>query len=165
MNRGSLLPQLSTEENADPLDRLADPIERAVIEAALEFMVMKGSIEEPDAELIGQLQDLYAANSSLHIEMHFTGDVLHDAAQARPGRELAALYERQQQDRWEREQAERWACACGFTFGLYPWSDRSVNFYTLNDGLFHNQVQKCPRCKRDLAKLRSERPGQLGFVL
>jgi ribosomal protein S27AE len=128
-------------------------------------MVMKGSIEEPDAELIGQLQDLYAANSSLHIEMHFTGDVLHDAAQARPGRELAALYERQQQDRWEREQAERWACACGFTFGLYPWSDRSVNFYTLNDGLFHNQVQKCPRCKRDLAKLRSERPGQLGFVL
>jgi hypothetical protein len=163
------LPQLSTEQDADPLDpldRLADPTELAVIETALEFMVMKGWIEEPDADLIGQLQDLYAATPSLHIEMHFTGDVLHDAAQARPGEALAALYERQQQDRWEREQAERWACACGFTFGLYPWSDRSVNFYTLtDDGLFHNQVQKCPRCERDLAKLRSERPGQLGFVL
>jgi hypothetical protein len=40
-----------------------------------------------------------------------------------------------------------------------------VYFYTLReDGLFDAQVEKCPRCDRDLAKLRAERPGQLGFA-
>jgi len=147
------------------LDEIADPIERPVIEVTLDHMVMKGWIEEPDPDLVGELRDLYAANPSVHKAMRFTGDVLHDSAQARPGQELAALYEQKHQERWEREEAERWDCACGFKFGLYPWSSSQVSFYTLReDGLFDTQVNKCPRCDRDLAKLRAERPGQLGFA-
>jgi DNA modification methylase len=166
-NGGSLLPQQTTplDPGPDLLGQLEDPTERAVIEVTLDFIVMKGWLEEPDADLIGELRDLYAANPSVHVPMRFTGEVLHDSAQARPGQALAALYEQKYQERWEREDAERWDCACGFTFVLYPWSSSRVYFYTLReDGLFDAQVEKCPRCDRDLAKLRAERPGQLGFA-
>lgn len=166
-NGETLLPEETPDETdaIHLLDQLEDP-EQTVIEVALDFMVMKGWIEEPDADLIGQLRDLYAANPSIHLPIQFNGDVLHDGAQARPGQELAALYENKCTERWEREEAERWPCACGHTFGLYPWSNSNVSFYTLtSDGLFDTQVDKCPRCKRDLAKLRKEQPGQLGFVL
>jgi DNA modification methylase len=168
-NGGQLLPEplpLPDDHPLAVLERIEDPIEQAVIDVTLDHMAMKGWIDEPDSDLIGVLRDLYAANPSLHRPIRHTGDVLRDAAETRPGMELASLYEQHEQDRWEREEAERWDCACGFTFGLYPWSNSSVNFYTLTaDGQFHSAVQKCPRCKRDLAKLRAERPGQLGFVL
>ncbi len=160
------LPAVPDDHPLAVLERIRDPIEQAVIEVCLDHMAMKGWIEEPDADLIGVLRDLYAANPSLHQPIRRTGDLLRDAGQTRPGAELASRYEQKEQDRWEREEAERWDCACGFTFGLYPWSNSSVNFYTLtDDGLFRSAVSKCPRCKRDLAKVRAERPGQLGFVL
>jgi hypothetical protein len=98
--------------------------------------------------------------------VHFTGEVLHDMLAGRPGEYLAAAWETECQERWEREEAERWSCPCGFTFGLYPWSQEKVAFYTLTgSGLFDTQVTDCPGCTRNLKRARADHAhGQLGFA-
>lgn len=66
-NGGPLLPHRTPPQDSHPLDLLdeiANPIERAVVEVTLDHMVMKGWVEEPDADLIGELRDPYAANPS-----------------------------------------------------------------------------------------------------
>jgi uncharacterized protein with PIN domain len=49
---------------------------------------------------------------------------------------------------------------------MYPFSERHVHFYTLtDDGLLDRAVSACPRCKRDLKKVREQQSdGQLGFA-
>lgn len=140
--------------------------EWVVIELAIRVMQLKGWIEEPDDDLIEMLKRLYDANPFCQVEVNFTGDPLHDMLACRPGEYLAAAYENDCNERWEREEAERWSCPCGFTFGLYPWSEQNVAFYTLtDDGLFDTQVNDCPGCRRNLKKTRADHAnGQLGFA-
>jgi hypothetical protein len=140
--------------------------ERVVIELAIRVMQLKGWIEEPDDDLIETLKRLYDANPLCQVEVNFTGDPLCDMLACRPGEYLAAAYENDCNERWEREEAERWSCPCGFTFGLYPWSEQNVAFYTLTDsGLFDTQVNDCPGCSRNLKKTRADHAnGQLGFA-
>ena len=150
----------------DILDALQDDNERVVIETAVSNMVAKGWIEEPDAELIWTLSRLYSTDALCQTEVEFTDDPWQNMHAARPGEHLACLYESECRERWERKEAERWSCPCGFTFGLYPWHGQKVSFYTLaQDGLFDSQVEECPRCARNLAKVRDElAQGQLGFA-
>jgi hypothetical protein len=56
--------------------------------------------------------------------------------------------EQEQQDRWERHHAERWSCACGETFGLYPFSDRRVLFYTLAADALFAERDRLPQLRR-----------------
>jgi hypothetical protein len=139
--------------------------EEIVIDLALAILQGKGWIEEPDDELIETLGRLYRENAVCQIDVTFTGETLHDALAGRPGEYLFAAFEQECQDHWERE-AERWSCPCGLTFGLYPFSERNVHFFTLaDDGLFNQAVIACPRCTRNLLKTREQHAdGQLGFA-
>jgi hypothetical protein len=103
------------------------------VEIAVSQMEGKGWIEEPDDELIDTLKRLYHENPPCQSTVQFNGEILHDMAAARPGEYLAAAFENECQERREREEAERWSCPCGFTFGLYVWSEKRANFYTLTD--------------------------------
>lgn len=136
------------------------------MEIAVSQMEGKGWIEEPDDELIDTLKRLYRENPPCQRAVRFNGEILHDMAAARPGEYLAAAFEYECQERWEREEAERWSCPCGFTFGLYPWNERRVTFYTLTDaGHFDTEVTNCPVCNRNLNKARTDHAnGQLGFA-
>lgn len=161
---------MENNSEPDPWDVLvetAEEKERVVVEYALGYMVARGWLEdEPDRVLLEALRRLYAENPLCQVEIVLNGEVLHDLAAARPGEHLALLYEQECNDHWEREEAERWSCPCGFTFGIYPWAGAQRSFYTLtDDGLFDRQVERCPRCDRDLAKARRElAEGQLGFA-
>jgi len=161
---------LENDEEPDPWDTLvesADEKERVVVEYALGYMVARGWLEdEPDRELLEALRRLYAENPLCQVTIALNGEVLHDLAAARPGEHLALLYEEECRERWEREEAEHWSCPCGVTFGMYPWAGVQQSFYTLaQDGLFDRQVKRCPRCTRDLAKVRADlAEGQLGFA-
>jgi len=141
--------------------------EDLVVRLAVGVLAGKGWVEEPDDELIAALRRLYRANPICQQAVSFTGELLHDMLAARPGEYLAAAWEQEQQHHWERHHAERWSCPCGKTFGIYPFSDRRVLFYTLAaDGLFAEHATGCPSCGRDLATMRDEVPaGQLGFAL
>ena len=149
-----------------PVNEPEDENKRLVIEIALSVMCGKGWIEEPDDELIQTLKRLYHENPPCQVEVKFTGEAWNDMLAGRPGEYLAAAFEREGEERWEREEAQRWRCPCGFTFGLYQWNERKVDFYTLtDDGLFNEAVAVCPSCKRNLAKVREEHvDGQLGFA-
>jgi len=144
-----------------------DTNEDLVVRLAVGVLAGKGWVEEPDDELIAALRRLYRATPICQQPVSFTGEPLHDMLAARPGEYLAAAWEQEQQDHWERHHAERWGCPCGKTFGIYPFSDRRVLFYTLAaDGLFAEQATGCPSCGRDLAATREDVPaGQLGFAL
>ena len=145
----------------------ADPDNKEVVVAlAVRVLQTKGWIEEPYDELLDALHRLYDANPDCQIEVEFNGDLWHDMHAGRPGEYLAGAFENECQEQWEREEAERWSCPCGFTFGLYVWNERRANFYTLTDtGLFDTDVTSCPRCNRDLNKVRAEHAnGQLGFA-
>jgi hypothetical protein len=136
------------------------------VEIAVSQMEGKGWIEEPDDELIDTLKRLYHENPVCQSTVQFNGEILHDMAAARRGEYLAAAFENECQERWEREEAERWSCPCGFTFGLYVWSEKRANFCTLTDtGLFDTDVTSCPACNRNLNKARADHAnGQLGFA-
>lgn len=140
--------------------------EDLVIDVALAVLEGKGWIEEPSDELIETLKRLYQAQPLCQIEVTYTGELLHDLIAARPGEILVAEFERKCEEHWEREQAERWSCPCGFTFGLYPFSERNVHFYTLtDDNLFDQAVTDCPCCTRNLKAVRERHAdGQLGFA-
>jgi hypothetical protein len=158
-----------SEDDADETSQLlvtGEPNERLVIEWAIGVLQGKGHIEEADDELIETLRRLYHANPTCQTEVKFNGDILHDLCAARPGEYLAAAYEHEREEYWERHEAQRWSCPCGCTFGLYIWSEKHVNFYTLTDtGLFDTQTTTCPRCNRNLTKARSDHAnGQLGFA-
>jgi ribosomal protein S27AE len=144
-----------------------DTNEELVVRLAVGVLAGKGRIEEPDDGLVAALRRLYKANPICQQQVRFTGELLHDMLAARPGEYLAAAWEQEQQDHWERHHAERWSCPCGEMFGLYPFSDRRVSFYTLaDDRLFVEQATDCPGCGRDLAATRKDVPaGQLGFAL
>jgi ribosomal protein S27AE len=153
--------------DSDPQSSAGDTNEELVVRLAVGVLASKGWLEEPDDELIAALRCLYQANPICQQKVRFTGELLRDMLAARPGEYLAAAWEQEQQDHWERHHAERWSCPCGETFGLYPFSDRRVSFYTLADGgLFLQQATDCPKCGRDLAATREDVPtGQLGFAL
>ncbi len=140
--------------------------EQLVIEIAISVMQGKGWIDEPDDELVQTLKRLYQANPACRKEVKLTGELLRDMAAGRPGEYLAAVFERECEERWEREEAERWSCPCGFTFALHTWGPYKTTFYTLtDDGLFDETASACPQCKRDLAKTREKHAhGQLGFA-
>jgi hypothetical protein len=154
-------------EGQDPSTGEPEPSnEQLVVEVALAVLEGKDWIEEASDELIDTLKRLYHANPHCQIEVKFTGDVLHDVLAGRPGEILVASFEQECDEHWEREQAERWSCPCGVTFGLYPFSERTVAFYTLADtGLFEQAVTHCLRCTRDLKRVREQHAdGQLGFA-
>ena len=140
--------------------------ERLVIGIAVNVLQGKGWIDEPDDALLDALGRLYRANPSCRVPVRFTAEILHDLVAARPGEFLAGAYEQECQERWEREEAERWSCPCGQTFGLLRWGWAKTDSYTLTEeGLFDVQVVCCPRCKRNLQKVREQHAdGQLGFA-
>jgi hypothetical protein len=140
--------------------------ETVVINIALAVMQGKGWVEEPDDELIATLRRLYRENPMCQATVKFTGELIHDLCAARPGEYLASAYEREREEHWERYEAPRWSCPCGVTFGLYSWSETRADFYTFtSDGLFDVPVKQCPRCNRDIARVRAEQAnGQLGFA-
>jgi hypothetical protein len=140
--------------------------EQVVVEVAIAVLEGKGWIEEPSDELIDKLKRLYHANPDCQTQVKYTGEILHDLLAGRPGEILAASFEQECEEHWEREDAERWSCPCGVVFGLYPFSGRTVHFYTLaDDGLFDQAVTDCPRCNRNLKVVREQHAdGQLGFA-
>ncbi len=145
-----------------------------IVALAVGVLQGKGWIEEPYDELIDALRRLYDANPDCQIEVKFNGDPWHDMHAGRPGEYLAAAFENEceersereqaeRRERWEREEAERWSCPCGMTLAVGSSKDA---FHTLtDDGLFEKTVSECPRCERNLAKVRSKHAdGQLGFA-
>jgi hypothetical protein len=157
---------LDNEDTATSTEESQPTNEDLVIEVALAVLEGKGWIEEPTDELIATLKRIYQAEPLCQVEVKFTGETLNDLLAGRPGEILVASFEQECQEHWEREEAERWSCPCGVTFGLYPFSERNVHFYTLaEDGLFEQAVSDCPRCKRNLTKVREQHAeGQLGFA-
>jgi hypothetical protein len=141
--------------------------EQIVVGIALNVLAGKGWIEEePSEELVDALRRLYRETPRCQVAIEFTGEILHDLLAARPGEELAAAWEGEQQDEWERHHAPRWQCPCGEAYGLYEFWANRVAFYTLtDDGLFWEPVSECGSCGRDLAETRAKvGEGQLGFA-
>lgn len=151
-------------EEHEPVDvALAEcePNERLVIDLALGGMASRGWIEEPDdtelLELIATLRELFAKYPLCRQEFKLTGDLWHDLHAARPGEYLIGAYECYCEERWQREEAERWSCPCGETFALSGYNPKRPDFWTLgSDGLFVEQVTKCPLCTRELAKAHED---------
>lgn len=131
---------------------------RRVIEFALDVMVGIGRIDEVDDELVAKLSRLYDTEPLCQVESCDASETL--AA----GEHLVRAWERDCRECWQRA-APRWDCPCGVTFALADCCGRLGPFHTIaSDGLLAEAVQHCPRCGRNLARVRAEHgDGQLGF--